>query len=99
MDKMTAAQKNAYLEAHMAVQQHMQQATILFNKQHQQQNIQRTDGQGNSNISNQQSHQSPPSLSSNQHYANTIKVMTGLYKFYEHLDSNVISIKIECLIF
>lgn len=76
MDKMTAAQKNAYLEAHMAVQQHMQQATILFNKQHQQQqqqqNIQRTDGQGN--LSNQQSHQSPPTLSSNQHYANTIKV-------------------------
>lgn len=75
MDKMTAAQKNAYLEAHMAVQQHMQQATILFNKQHQQQqNIQRTDGQSNSNLSNQQSHQSPPILSSNQHYANTIKV-------------------------
>ncbi|XP_037029283.1 zinc finger protein 691 isoform X3 [Bradysia coprophila] len=78
MDKMTAAQKNAYLEAHMAVQQHMQQATILYTKQHhqqqQQQNIQRTDGQGNSNLPNQQSHQSPPTLSSNQHYANTIKV-------------------------
>ncbi|KAJ6637823.1 Zinc finger protein [Pseudolycoriella hygida] len=74
MDKMTAAQKNAYLEAHMAVQQHMQQATILFNKQHQQQNIQRNDGQSNNNLSNQQSHQSPPTLSSNQHYANTIKV-------------------------
>lgn len=73
---MTAAQKNAYLEAHMAVQQHMQQATVLYNKQHHQpqQNIQRTDPQGNSNLTNQQSHQSPPTLTSNQHYANTIKV-------------------------
>lgn len=74
MEKMTGAQKNAYLEAHMAVQQHMQQATILFNKQHQQQNIQRTTDQGN--LSNQQSHQSSPTLSSNQHYANTIKVLS-----------------------
>lgn len=79
MDKMTAAQKNAYLEAHMAVQQHMQQATILFNKQHPQ-NVQRTDGQQSNNLSNQQSHQSPPTLSSNQHYANTIKVKLAPHK-------------------
>lgn len=76
---MTAAQKNAYLEAHMAVQQHMQQAAMQINKHHQQQqqqhnqSLQRNDA-NNQQQANGQSHQSPSGISSTQHYANTIKV-------------------------
>lgn len=33
VDKMTTDQKNSYLEAHMKVQQHMQQVTHQLNKQ------------------------------------------------------------------
>lgn len=86
---MTAAQKNAYLEAHMAVQQHMAQAAFNF-KQH---NQQRCDSQQNSNNliqnnSHQQNTQNQNTTTNNltvvqhqqqqeaqqQHYTNNIKV-------------------------
>ncbi|XP_055377816.1 early growth response protein 1 isoform X3 [Condylostylus longicornis] len=53
MDKMTVAQKNSYLEAHMAVQQHMTQASMQY-KQQQQNDGPRNDMQ-DSNSTNQQS--------------------------------------------
>ncbi|XP_037903306.1 sal-like protein 4 isoform X3 [Hermetia illucens] len=85
MDKMTVAQKNAYLEAHMAVQQHMAQAAIQYKQQ-----IQRNDNSQQSSANNQnqqqqaqqqQQQQSGPnqtsqsnSMNATQHYASTIKV-------------------------
>lgn len=67
---MTTAQKNAYLEAHMAVQQHMAQAAMQLKQQHQQQIMHRND----QNTSGNQQPQHSPSVSSTQHYGNTIKV-------------------------
>lgn len=77
---MTAAQKNAYLEAHMAVQQHMQQAVMQISKHNQQQQQhgqqQNQQGQQQQTSVNLPSHQSPTTVSSTvQHYSNTIKVI------------------------
>ncbi|XP_073816155.1 uncharacterized protein isoform X1 [Musca autumnalis] len=62
MDKMTVAQKNAYLEAHMAVQQQMAQAAIQFKQQQQQQQQQQT---SNTNQTQQQQQQSSPNSNNN----------------------------------
>ncbi|BFF92324.1 uncharacterized protein DMAD_10404 [Drosophila madeirensis] len=69
MDKMTVAQKNAYLEAHMAVQQQMAQAAIQFKQQQssQQQNSPSANNNNQNNGMQQQQQQQ-------QHYAATIKV-------------------------
>lgn len=69
MDKMTAVQKNAYLEAHMAVQQQMTQALQLKASQS---SRNEAGSSGNHN-----SHSSPNVTSSQQYHNNngsTIKV-------------------------
>lgn len=68
MDKMTSVQKNAYLEAHMAVQQHMTQAALQL-KASQSRNEAGSSG-------NHNSHSSPNVTSSQQYHNNgsTIKV-------------------------
>lgn len=71
MDKMTAVQKNAYLEAHMAVQQHMTQAALQLKVSQ----ASRNDAQGSSGSSSHNSHSSPNVTSSQQyHNGSTIKV-------------------------
>lgn len=68
MDKMTAVQKNAYLEAHMAVQQHMTQAALQLK-------VSQARGQDAGSSSNHNSHSSPNVTSSQQyHNGSTIKV-------------------------
>ncbi|XP_055697957.1 zinc finger protein 768 isoform X2 [Phlebotomus papatasi] len=78
IDKMSSAQKNAYLEAHMAVQQHMAQAAAMQLKQ---QVLSRPGGHTNDTSGNQQPPQqpgqtqhSPSNVTSSQHYGSTIKV-------------------------
>ncbi|XP_036324755.1 transcription factor SPT20 homolog isoform X4 [Rhagoletis pomonella] len=66
MDKMTVAQKNAYLEAHMAVQQQMAQAAIQFKQQQQQQQQQQ---QTSTNSSQQQN--SPTTNNNNNNNTNS----------------------------
>lgn len=70
MDKMTAVQKNAYLEAHMAVQQHMTQAALQL-KASQSSARNEAGSSGNHN-----SHSSPNVTSTQQYHNNgsTIKV-------------------------
>lgn len=74
---MSTDQKNAYLEAHMEVQQHMQQVSLQLNKQVHNQGLQRLD---NPNIITQQlingPHQSASNLNLSNQYsnANPIKV-------------------------
>lgn len=67
---MTAVQKNAYLEAHMAVQQHMTQAALQLKAS---QSARNDASQGSSSHN---SHSSPNVTSSQQQYHNgsTIKV-------------------------
>lgn len=69
MDKMTSVQKNAYLEAHMAVQQHMTQAALQLKASQA-----RQEAAGSSSSHN--SHSSPNVTSSQQYHNNgsTIKV-------------------------
>ncbi|XP_037941245.1 zinc finger protein 436-like isoform X1 [Teleopsis dalmanni] len=83
MDKMTVAQKNAYLEAHMAVQQQMAQAAIQFKQQQQQQQQTSTNSQQNSQQQNSPSNNNGNNNNNTnqqqlqqqqQHYASTIKV-------------------------
>uniref|UniRef100_A0A1A9WJR4 C2H2-type domain-containing protein n=1 Tax=Glossina brevipalpis TaxID=37001 RepID=A0A1A9WJR4_9MUSC len=69
MDKMTVAQKNAYLEAHMAVQQQMAQAAIQF-KQQQQQQQQQQPQTSNTNQSQQQQQNSPNTNNNNNNNNN-----------------------------
>ncbi|KAM7362533.1 uncharacterized protein ACRADG_013167 isoform 2-T4 [Cochliomyia hominivorax] len=64
MDKMTVAQKNAYLEAHMAVQQQMAQAAIQF-KQQQQQQQQQTSNNNQTQQQQQQQQQNSPNSNNN----------------------------------
>lgn len=74
---MTTDQKNSYLEAHMEVQQHMQQVSLQLNKHTHNQGLQRLD---NSNLISQQllngPHQSASNLNLSNQYssANPIKV-------------------------
>lgn len=86
---MTAAQKNAYLEAHMAVQQHMQHAVMQISKHNQQQQHGQQQGQLGQQPQtsvNQTSHQSPTTVTSTvQHYSHTIKVNRFLSSFLVHI--------------
>ncbi|XP_059612399.1 zinc finger protein 768 isoform X2 [Phlebotomus argentipes] len=77
IDKMSSAQKNAYLEAHMAVQQHMAQAAAMQLKQQ----VLSRPGHGADNTGNSQQPQqpgqtqhSPSNVTSSHHYGSTIKV-------------------------
>ena len=77
MEKMTAAQKNAYLEAHMAVQQHMAQAAMQLKHQHNSINHRASGSGGGSaaTTNGSSSNQSPSNVTSSQQYGNnTIKV-------------------------
>lgn len=74
MDKMTSAQKNAYLEAHMAVQQHMTQAALQLKAN---QARQHSEGGGQGGGSGGPNHNSSPNVTSSQQYhsnGSTIKV-------------------------
>lgn len=78
---MSTEQKNAYLEAHMEVQQHMQQVSLQLNKQVHHHSLQRLD---NPNIITQQlingPHQSASNLNLGNQYSgsNPIKVSRSI---------------------
>lgn len=78
LDKMTAEQKSAYLDAHMEVQQHMQNVSMQLNKQMQTQ----------LNTNNLNQHINPGLGASNLHIpnqysnSNTIKVSYLTQRMY-----------------
>lgn len=69
---MTTEQKNSYLEAHMEVQQHMQQVSMQLNK-HALNQPTHAQNHLNQHIIGG-SHQSTSGLNIPNHYSNTIKV-------------------------
>nr|XP_029717688.1 ras-interacting protein RIP3-like isoform X1 [Aedes albopictus] len=66
IDKMTPAQKNAYLEAHMAVQQQMMHAAQQMHQQQQQQQHQQQQQQQQHHSQHQQQQQQQPLLQQQQ---------------------------------
>lgn len=82
---MTTEQKNSYLEAHMEVQQHIQQVSVQVNKQNQNQSSASSHSQnllGNHIVGS--THQTSSSIHASNNYlnANPIKVIIVLFDCY-----------------
>lgn len=81
VDKMTAEQKNSYLEAHMKVQQHMQQVTQQLNKQ----SHNHSPSQSHNHMNQQQQH--------HHHVSGSHQSSSNHLNPYAH--SNAIKVKLE----
>lgn len=84
VDKMTTEQKNSYLEAHMKVQQHMQQVTQQLNKQ----THNHSTSQSHNHINQQQQH--------HHHVTGSHQSSSSHLNPYAH--SNAIKVKLETLV-
>lgn len=71
---MTPAQRHAYVEAHMTVQQHIAQANLQYQQQHQNASSSRQVIKENDQQNQHQTSQGTTLLSSHQHFTSNLKI-------------------------